>query len=129
MVYDHFTAAERAGKLVKDEHPDEHATCAIIKGRGLVVITSCGHVGLINTIKAAMSVSGVDKLHAVLGGFHLGPAPLDYVERTVTELEALRPDIVVPMHCSGANFIELMRRRMPDKLVTSNVGTRFTFGV
>jgi hypothetical protein len=33
------------------------------------------------------------------------------------------------MHCSGMNFIETMRRRMPDQLVTTNVGTRFTFGV
>jgi len=35
----------------------------------------------------------------------------------------------VPMHCSGANFIDAMRRRMPDQLVTSNVGSSFTFGV
>jgi 7,8-dihydropterin-6-yl-methyl-4-(beta-D-ribofuranosyl)aminobenzene 5'-phosphate synthase len=47
----------------------------------------------------------------------------------VTELEALKPDVVIPMHCSGADFIETMRRRMPDQLVTTNVGTRFTFGV
>jgi hypothetical protein len=68
---DHFTDAERLGRLVPDQHPDEHATCYIVQGRGLVVISSCGHVGLINTIKAAMAVSGVGKLHAVLGGFHL----------------------------------------------------------
>ena len=126
---DHFTPEERLGRLAKDQHPEEHATCYIVRGRGLVVISSCGHVGLINSIQAAMAVSGVDKLHAVLGGFHLGPAPLDYIDRTVTELQRLNPDVVVPMHCSGANFIDAMRRRMPDRLVTSNVGSRFTFGV
>ena len=45
-----------------------------------------------------MAVSGVGKLHAVLGGFHLGPAPQDYVDHTVTELERLDPDVVIPMH-------------------------------
>lgn len=100
-----------------------------MQGRGLVVISSCGHVGLINTIKHAMSVSGVSKLHAVLGGFHLVTAPPEYIEQTVTELAALAPDVVIPMHCSGADFIESMRRRMPQQLVTTNVGTRFTFGV
>jgi 7,8-dihydropterin-6-yl-methyl-4-(beta-D-ribofuranosyl)aminobenzene 5'-phosphate synthase len=111
MVYefDHFTEAERRGKLV--------------------VISSCGHVGLINTIKQAMAVSGVSKLHAVIGGFHLVTAPQDYIERTVSELAALAPDVVIPMHCSGTDFIEAMRRRMPKELVTTNVGTRFTFGV
>ena len=126
---DHFTEAERLGRLVPDQHPDEHATCYVVQGRGLVVISSCGHVGLINTIKAAMAVSGVSKLHAVLGGFHLGPAPIDYVEHTVAELKSLSPDVVVPMHCSGSKFIAAMQREMPDSLVTTNIGSRFTFGV
>jgi 7,8-dihydropterin-6-yl-methyl-4-(beta-D-ribofuranosyl)aminobenzene 5'-phosphate synthase len=125
----HFTEAERQGHLVPDQHPDEHATCYVIQGRGLVVISSCGHVGLINTIKAAMGVSGADKLHAVLGGFHLGPAPQDYVDHTVTELARLEPDVVIPMHCSGAKFVAAMQRQMPDRLVTANIGSRFTFGV
>ena len=126
---EHFTEAERLGRLVPDQHPDEHATCYVVQGRGLVVISSCGHVGLINTIKAAMAVSGVGKLHAVLGGFHLGPAPMDYVEHTVAELKSLAPDVVVPMHCSGGKFIAAMQREMPDRLVTTNIGSRFTFGV
>ena len=94
-----------------------------------MVISSCGHAGLINTVKAAMAVSNVSKLHAVLGGFHLSPAPMDYIDHTLNELEALKPDVVVPMHCTGANFIDAMRRRMPERLVTSNVGSRFTFGL
>jgi len=126
---EHFTEAERLGRLVPDQHPDEHATCYVLQGRGLVVISSCGHVGLINSIKAAMAVSGVSKLHAVLGGFHLGPAPMDYVEHTVAELKSLAPDVVVPMHCSGGKFIQAMQRDMPDQLVTTNIGARFTFGV
>jgi 7,8-dihydropterin-6-yl-methyl-4-(beta-D-ribofuranosyl)aminobenzene 5'-phosphate synthase len=126
---DHFTDAERLGRLVPDQHPDEHATCYIVQGRGLVVISSCGHVGLINTIKAALAVSGVGKLHAVLGGFHLGPAPQDYVDHTVAELAQLSPDVVIPMHCSGAKFLAAMHRQMPDRLVTANIGSRFTFGV
>jgi 7,8-dihydropterin-6-yl-methyl-4-(beta-D-ribofuranosyl)aminobenzene 5'-phosphate synthase len=126
---DHFTAAERQGQLRLDEHKDEHGTCYIVQGRGLVVISSCGHTGIVNTVKTAMKVANVDKLHAVIGGFHLGMAPLDYITHTVDELEALAPDVVIPMHCTGANFIEAMRRRMPDRVVASNLGSRFTFGV
>lgn len=125
---DHFTPEERRGKLVHDDHQDEHGTCYIIRDRGLVVICSCGHAGLINTIQTAMAVCGVNKLHAVIGGFHLGTAPPDYVQHTVTELKRLAPDVVVPMHCSGLNFVATMREQMPKQLVTSNLGTRFTFG-
>ena len=126
---DHFTEAERRGELVQDSHPEEHATCYLVRGRGLVVISSCGHAGIVNSVKTAMAVAGTDRLHAVVGGFHLTTSKPDYVEHTIDELEALDPDVVVPMHCTGAGFIEAMRRRMPDRLVASNLGSRFTFGV
>jgi 7,8-dihydropterin-6-yl-methyl-4-(beta-D-ribofuranosyl)aminobenzene 5'-phosphate synthase len=126
---DHFSADERRGRLVPDRHPDEHATCYVVAGRGLVVISSCGHCGLINTIKTAMAVSGVAKLHAVLGGFHLGVAPPDYIEHTIAELQALAPDVIIPMHCSGRAFTAAIANAMPDRVVFSNTGSRFTFGV
>jgi len=125
---DHFTEAERQGHIVADQHWDEHATCYAVKNRGLVVITSCGHAGFVNTVRTAMRVSGVDQLHAIIGGVHLAPAPKDYVAQAVAELKALAPDVVIPMHCSGANFIEAMRQEMPERLVLSSVGSRFTFG-
>jgi 7,8-dihydropterin-6-yl-methyl-4-(beta-D-ribofuranosyl)aminobenzene 5'-phosphate synthase len=126
---DHFTEDEQRGRLVPDKHPDEHATCYVIEGRGLVVISSCSHCGVINAVKTAMAVSGVDKLHALLGGFHLGVAPPDYVEHTITELKAMKPDVVIPMHCTGRAFIAKMREEMPGQLVDWNTGSRFTFGV
>jgi 7,8-dihydropterin-6-yl-methyl-4-(beta-D-ribofuranosyl)aminobenzene 5'-phosphate synthase len=126
---DHFTDEERRGRLVPDKHPDEHATCYVVQGRGLVVISSCGHSGLINTIRTAQAVSGVEKLHAVLGGFHLGAAPADYIDHTVAELKALAPDVVVPMHCTGRPFIAKLGEAMPEQLVAYNTGSRFTFGV
>ncbi len=126
---DHYSAEEQRGRLVPDRHPDEHATCYVVQGRGLVVISSCGHCGLINTVKTAMAVSGVDKLHAVIGGFHLGVAPPDYVEHTIAELKTLDPDVVLPMHCSGRVFLAGVAREMPERLIYSNIGSRFTFGV
>jgi len=125
---DHFTAAERQGQLIKDLHPGEHATCYLVQGRGLVVISSCGHAGIVNSVRTALAVSNGPKLHAVIGGFHLAASKPDYIEHTIDELEALQPDVVVPMHCTGAAFIAAMQRRMPDRIVATNVGSRFTFG-
>lgn len=125
---DHYGEAERKGKLVRDQHPDEHATCYIVKGRGLVVISSCGHTGIVNTVRSAMAAANVDKVHAVLGGFHLGTAPQEYLQHTLQELERINPDVVLPMHCTGESFIAMLRERMPEKVVYSNVASRFTFG-
>jgi len=126
---DHFTPAERRGELVKDLHPEEHATCYLVQGRGLVVISSCGHAGIVNSVRTAMAVAGTDKLHAVIGGFHLTASKPDYIAHTIDELERMNPDVVVPMHCTGAGFIAAMKERLPEKLVGSNIGSRFTFGV
>ncbi len=126
---DHFTEKERRGELVTDNHPEEHAICYLIRDRGLIVISSCGHAGIINSVKTAMAVAGTDKLHAVVGGFHLAASKQDYIDNTVDALAELDPDVVLPMHCTGRSFIESMRRRMPEKLVGANLGSRYTFGV
>lgn len=126
---DHFTPEERAGKMLPDSHPEEHATCYIVKGRGLVVISSCGHTGIINTIRTAMATTNVDKVHAVIGGFHLGTSPSEYIGHTVDEMAKINPDVILPMHCTGSEFIERMKQRMPHAVVASNLGSRFTFGL
>ena len=128
VVDDHYSEAERKGQLVRDQHPDEHATCYMVKGRGLVVISSCGHAGIVNTVRSAMKAANVDKVHAVIGGFHLGTAPQDYLHHTLQELQRINPDVILPMHCTGETFIAMLRERMPEKVVYSNVASRFTFG-
>ena len=124
----HYTPAELQGKTVPDEHIHEHATCFNVKDRGLIVISSCGHVGIVNSVRQAQEVSGVQKVHAVVGGFHLGPAPPDYLNQVIAEIKKLEPDVVVPMHCSGNNFIQAVRQQMPDKLLVSTTGSLITFG-
>jgi 7,8-dihydropterin-6-yl-methyl-4-(beta-D-ribofuranosyl)aminobenzene 5'-phosphate synthase len=117
-----------SGKPVHDEHVNEHATCFNVRDRGLVVISSCGHAGIINSIRQAMEVSGVRKLHALVGGFHLAPADDNYLRQSVEALERLNPQVVIPMHCSGLNFQQAMRETMPDRLALSITGASYTFG-
>jgi 7,8-dihydropterin-6-yl-methyl-4-(beta-D-ribofuranosyl)aminobenzene 5'-phosphate synthase len=124
----HYAAAELAGKTVPDEHYHEHATVFHVKDRGLVVISSCSHRGVVNAVKQAKEISGVDKLHALIGGFHLGPAPMDYTKHIVAEMMELGPDVVVPMHCSGQNFVQAMQEMAPDRLLLGSAGASLIFG-
>lgn len=122
---DHGRVAGRRGDVIREEH----AICYIVKGRGLVVIAPCSHAGIINTVKSAMSVANVDKVHAVIGGFHLCLREPEYLRHSLRELDALNPDVIIPMHCTGEPFIQMIHERMPEKLIYSNVGSRFTFGI
>jgi 7,8-dihydropterin-6-yl-methyl-4-(beta-D-ribofuranosyl)aminobenzene 5'-phosphate synthase len=123
----HFTADELAGKPQPDQHWHEHATCFRLGDRGLVVISSCGHAGIVNTLRRAQEITGIDKIFALVGGFHLAPAPDDYLRSVMAELKKFDIEHVLPMHCSGQNFIDLAKQEMPEKLVLCGTGSRFTF--
>ena len=74
-------------------------------------------------------MSGVDKVHAVVGGFHIVP-PLgdDYIRQTIAAFQEIDLDHLIPGHCTGDRFYDLAREAMGDKVVHSAVGTRFIFG-
>jgi 7,8-dihydropterin-6-yl-methyl-4-(beta-D-ribofuranosyl)aminobenzene 5'-phosphate synthase len=118
----------KPGELVADSFQGEHATCYHVKDRGLVVITSCGHAGVINSVRQAQKASGVGKVHAVVGGFHLAPAPDEIVAKTVATFREIDPDYIIPAHCTGLNTIIAVYQAMPRKLVMPSTGTRVIFG-
>ncbi|WP_336487381.1 MBL fold metallo-hydrolase [Methylobacterium nigriterrae] len=124
---DRLTPAEQGQGPIPDQFRHEIATAFNLKGRGLVILTSCSHRGVVNAIRQAQAVSGVEKVHAVIGGFHLAPYPPDYVRRTVAALKEIGPDFVVPLHCSGEPFYEIAKAEMPDRLVRAYTGTRLIF--
>jgi metal-dependent hydrolase (beta-lactamase superfamily II) len=80
---DRLPENKRSATVIPDDFEHEQATCFNIKDRGLVVITSCSHRGVVNVVKRAVEVSGVRKVHAVMGGFHLAPHKEEYVRETV----------------------------------------------
>ena len=122
------TVEVKPGELVADTFQGEHATCYHVKDRGLVVVTSCGHAGVINSVRQAQKASGVPKVHAVVGGFHLAPAPDEVVAKTVAAFREIDPDWIIPAHCTGLNTIIAVHQAMPNKLVMPSTGTRVVFG-
>jgi 7,8-dihydropterin-6-yl-methyl-4-(beta-D-ribofuranosyl)aminobenzene 5'-phosphate synthase len=122
-------AAKNIGQYIPDDFDHEIGTAYMVKGKGLVVLTSCSHRGVINTVRAAQQASGVDKVHAVIGGFHIVP-PLgdDYIRQTIDAFREIGPDHLIPAHCTGDRFYDLARAALGDKVIHSAVGTRFVFG-
>ena len=104
---------ERAGEDVHDTLPGEQAIVYHVKGKGLVVLTACGHAGVVNTVRHAQETTGIDKVHAIVGGFHLSGAPEERIERTSDDLVAFDPDVIVPMHCTGIETINALQQRAP----------------
>jgi 7,8-dihydropterin-6-yl-methyl-4-(beta-D-ribofuranosyl)aminobenzene 5'-phosphate synthase len=106
---------------------DEQALVVNVGGRGLVVLTGCGHAGAVNIARHAMRLTGVDRLHALLGGFHLsGPAFEPIIEPTVAAFTDMAPDLLVPAHCTGWKAQHRLGAALPGAFVPNAVGTSFT---
>jgi 7,8-dihydropterin-6-yl-methyl-4-(beta-D-ribofuranosyl)aminobenzene 5'-phosphate synthase len=127
---DRLPAEKHTNSFIPDDFQHEIATSFVVKGKGLVVLTSCSHRGVVNSVKQAQAVSGIQKVHAVIGGFHVvPPLPDEYIHETVAALKAIDPDYLVPLHCSGDRFREMAKAEMPQKLIRSTVGMRLVFGM
>jgi 7,8-dihydropterin-6-yl-methyl-4-(beta-D-ribofuranosyl)aminobenzene 5'-phosphate synthase len=123
-----LAATKRDAKQLPDDGEHELATFYNVKGLGLVVIASCSHRGVLNSVKRAQAISGIQKVHAVIGGFHLvRPRTEDEARRTVAEFIKIDPTYIIPMHCTGEVFIAEALRIMANKVVRPYVGNRFTF--
>ncbi len=105
---------------------DDQAIVVHVRDRGLVVITGCGHAGIVNITRYAQRLTGVTRLYAVIGGFHLsGPIFEPLIERVCADLSALQPTYVIPAHCTGWRAQHALGRTFPAGFVPNAVGTRF----
>ncbi|HEU5320792.1 MAG TPA: MBL fold metallo-hydrolase [Methylomirabilota bacterium] len=119
---------ERDGAVVPDTFIGEQTLLAHVRGRGLVVVTSCSHRGIVGICRHAVRVSGVSKVHAVVGGFHLSGLDEERISRVVDTFRELGVDYVIPQHCTGLEAMSLLMQRFPAQMVVSSVGSTFTFG-
>jgi 7,8-dihydropterin-6-yl-methyl-4-(beta-D-ribofuranosyl)aminobenzene 5'-phosphate synthase len=125
-----FFEREVDGAWEPEPHvPDDQAVVFHVRDRGLVVLSGCGHAGIVNIVRHAIAVTGIDRVHAVLGGFHLsGPVFEPVVAPTVDALAALSPAMIVPAHCTGYRAQMVLATALPDAYVHNAVGTSFRFG-
>ena len=109
-------------------HGDQ-AVVMNVRNKGLVVLSGCGHAGIINVLRHSIALTGVAKIHAVLGGFHLtGRLFEPIIAPTVEALKAIEPKLIVPSHCTGWKAVHEIARALPDAFVPNSVGTTFLIG-
>jgi 7,8-dihydropterin-6-yl-methyl-4-(beta-D-ribofuranosyl)aminobenzene 5'-phosphate synthase len=111
-----------------DPIEDDTSVVICLKGKGLIVLSGCAHSGIVNTVQYARNVTGMDRVHVVMGGFHLsGPAFEPIIGRTTEELKKINPSYVIPCHCTGRKAIMHMEREMPEQFILNMSGTKLTF--
>jgi 7,8-dihydropterin-6-yl-methyl-4-(beta-D-ribofuranosyl)aminobenzene 5'-phosphate synthase len=119
--------AWRDGRWVDDRLVrDDQAMIMHVAGKGLVVMTGCGHSGIVNILRHARKLTGIDEVYAVMGGFHLSGKAFDpIIDQVVDAVAQMDPDIIVPAHCTGWKAQLAMAQRMPEAFTPNAVGATF----
>ena len=113
------------GKLVQDPELDDMSLVINVKGRGLVIISGCSHAGIVNIMKQAQRISGVEKITGVIGGFHLRVANEEQLSKTIEELD--KAELVCAGHCTGFEAMKRISDQMGDRFTLLQCGTVIEF--
>ena len=103
---------------------DEQIIIFNVKGKGLVIVTACSHPGIINIILHAKKITGVDKIYAIIGGFHLTGFWQKYIPQTIEKIKEINPEVIVPTHCTGWKAITEFEKEFSKSFILNSVGTK-----
>jgi len=105
---------------------DDRAIIINVKDKGLVVLSGCAHAGIINTINYSKRITGINKIYAVIGGFHLaGNKTQNRVKKTVEKLDEINPNLIAPSHCTGWRAKCVIAQKMGNAFVWNSVGNLY----
>lgn len=114
-------------QFTPDDLEEDQAIVINVKDKGLVVLSGCAHAGIVNTVNYAREISGVDRVFAVIGGFHLARSTPEEIQSTIDAFKRLRPELLVPSHCTGFEAMCAFSQQMPDQVVPGVVGATYQF--
>ena len=111
-----------------DAIEDDTSIVMNLKEKGLVILSGCAHAGIVNTVTYARAVTGIDKVHAIMGGFHLsGPMFETIIDKTTEELKKINPDYIIPTHCTGRKAVTYIEGSFKERFILNMAGTKLTF--
>jgi 7,8-dihydropterin-6-yl-methyl-4-(beta-D-ribofuranosyl)aminobenzene 5'-phosphate synthase len=111
----------------RDDLEEDQAIVINIRDKGLVILSGCAHAGIVNTVNYAREISGVDRVFAVIGGFHLARSTPEEIQSTIDAFKPLRPVLLVPSHCTGFKAMCAFSQQMSSQFVPGVVGATYQF--
>jgi len=120
-------ADENAAWVADELLMDERFLAVRLKGKGLVIFSACSHAGVVNVLHEARRLFPGEKLHAVMGGFHLSGENEALIPQTVRDLGGFGLDLIIPAHCTGWRAVNALERAYGEPMVVpAAVGKLFT---
>ena len=96
---------------------------------GIVLVSGCGHAGLINTLEYVNKIIPNRPIYKIIGGFHLLKLNEDKLEWTAKKMEEFGVKFFVGAHCTGLNSTYSIRKFLnlsSKNALVGSVGTYIT---
>ncbi|NDG47734.1 MAG: MBL fold metallo-hydrolase [Rhodospirillales bacterium] len=120
-------ADENAAWVADELLMDERFLAVRLKDKGLVIFSACSHAGVVNVLHEARRLFPGERLHAVMGGFHLSGENEALIPQTVRDLGGFGLDLIIPAHCTGWRAVNALERAYGEPMVVpAAVGKLFT---
>ncbi|ODA40512.1 MBL fold metallo-hydrolase [Desulfosporosinus sp. BG] len=116
----------KGGQIVQDTLPDDFSLF-YKTDQGLVILLGCAHSGLVNIVEHAKRLTGENKIRAIMGGTHLGPATQDQQQQTIDYLKGLDLACLAPNHCTGLAMLSKLAAEFPGVFVWAAAGNTLEF--
>jgi len=113
--------------LIEDIMLDEQSLLMNIKNKGLIIVIGCGHPGIINIIRHAKKITGIKKIHSIIGGMHLVNYDIRKIKVIVKELSKIDFNAIYPCHCTGTKAINQLLTSFGERCMPIQTGSILKF--
>ncbi len=125
-TWDTRLKCRKSGEIVDDQFNDD-LSLLLETDSGPVVLLGCAHAGVVEILDNISAETGHNEFHAVLGGTHLGTAPLEYIDKSIDCLKKYKVKVIGTSHCTGFSASNIIRNRFEKEFTTASVGNSFDF--
>jgi 7,8-dihydropterin-6-yl-methyl-4-(beta-D-ribofuranosyl)aminobenzene 5'-phosphate synthase len=123
-----FCEVKSNGEWMTDPFLDDQALAVKVRDKGLVIVGGCSHAGIINTVKYCQKLFSTEKVHAVLGGFHLNDKIFEpIITKSISQMKIIDPEYIVPMHCTGWLAMNDFAQAFPEAFILNSSCTTYRF--
>ncbi|CCO24524.1 MBL fold metallo-hydrolase [Maridesulfovibrio hydrothermalis] len=105
----------------------DDAFLLLMSSSGPVVILGCCHSGLANSLYHLRDLTGLESVHAIIGGLHLFNSDEQEFEKTAKVIEEFSPAMISPGHCTGEDGFKFLKNRLTCEVLPMGSGATYQF--
>lgn len=125
-INDHYFINDHFSLIISKNLWINELALGIKTSKGMIIVTGCSHTGVLKIAKTMNAITN-EKIHALLGGFHLLRSSKSKINNIVMRLKDKEIDFIAPCHCTGNKALSMLQKEFAEKFLINGVGAEYVF--